>query len=204
MFARDNRIIRRYAAQSPEHMYHALVFAITSAQTRLAENVAATEFIRSIGSGIESLEYASLPVAVRSRCGTGLNVTKVRYLQHAWRNRREWYQVMSDSDAVTWWHYLLDHAQGLGLVKAAFAVQLTRGELGCLDTHNARRFGVDPKIVTAKKQSATAREAYLEAQSLMTSGDWWDTWCNYVAERYSNIYQSGDEVSALHASAIIG
>lgn len=204
MFTTDNVHIRRYAAKSATNMYHAIAFAITSANARLADNIAATEFVRSIGSGIESLTYASLPASVRSKCGTGLTQKKVDYLCHMWQHRHGFYQVMLDSTPLQWWHYLLDHGQGMGLAKAAFAVQLTRGELGCLDTHNVKRFGIDPKVATARKQSAKAREAYLKAQQVMTSEEWWNTWCNYVAERYSNIYQSGDEVSALHASAIIG
>ena len=99
---------------------------------------------------------------------------------------------------------------GLGLVKAGFVCQLVTGSVGCLDSHNLERFGLN---ANAFKYGAGASDglkrkkalAYLDAcwkaggcESL------WDGWCNHVAENQPKHWRSGFDVSAMHQSAIFG
>lgn len=107
---------------------------------------------------------------------------------------------------------LLDIAQvpGLGLVKAGFVLQLATGSVGCVDTHNMKRFGLKPQSFKFGPTASDALKrkkalAYLDAcwkaggcESL------WDGWCNYIAEQQPKHWASGNQVSGLHVQAILG
>ena len=59
---------------------------------------------------------------------------------------------------------------GIGLVKAGFVLQLCTGEVGCLDVHNLRRFGLSAqtfklgkvKYLTARKKASLYIKTCLE------------------------------------------
>lgn len=99
--------------------------------------------------------------------------------------------------------------KGFGLVKAGFVLQIAYGISGCLDTHNVRRFGLNPNLLSAaraKAKTAKARARSVKRYRKMvvqlggTEG-LWNSWCAYVAERQPTRYQSAEQVSALHAHA---
>lgn len=95
---------------------------------------------------------------------------------------------------------------GLGFVKAGFVVQLCTGEVGCLDLHNLRRFGVNPNLfmVSPKATYETRRrkaELYIATcEKLGGSAYLWDSWCEVLAtnERCGHLYTSKHHVSRLH------
>lgn len=96
----------------------------------------------------------------------------------------------------------------LGLVKAGFVIQLAIGEIGCLDVHNLRRFGLS---ATAFKFGNNASyqlmrgkaELYIKTCQDVGGCEYlWDSWCDYVAERNPKKYADGFEVSEIHAKAI--
>ena len=99
---------------------------------------------------------------------------------------------------------------GLGLVKAGFVCQLVTGSVGCLDSHNLERFGLN---ANAFKYGAGASEALKRKKALAyLDACWkaggceslWDGWCNHVAENQPKHWRSGFDVSAMHQSAILG
>jgi hypothetical protein len=98
---------------------------------------------------------------------------------------------------------------GFGLVKAGFVLQIAYGISGCLDTHNVRRFGLDPNMLNAhkgkaRKHSTRMRHAKRYRKMVVMLGGpegLWDSWCAYVAERQPARYSCAMTVSALHAEA---
>ena len=107
---------------------------------------------------------------------------------------------------------LLDVATvpGLGLVKAGFVLQLVTGSVGCLDSHNMQRFGLN---VSAFKYGSNASDALKRKKALAyLDACWkaggceslWNGWCDYVAAQQPKHWHSGFDVSAMHESAILG
>lgn len=99
---------------------------------------------------------------------------------------------------------------GLGLVKGGFMAQLAFGVSGCLDSHNAARFGLRPSMLRADSFKSAALktrwrrlDAYLSAVNDCGGTELlWDEWCAYVAERAPQRYGSAYAASALHCSAL--
>ena len=186
MFIRDAVAIKDAADKSPEVTAYAVMFAVASANAKFNDTVNTLNFLKS--RDITTLSFASLTVADRSFTATGLSTAKLAALQYIWRNRHSIHSAAQWLDATSFWHYLIDVVPGLGLVKAAFTVQLPKNELGCLDIHNMRDLG-HTKVL--RPQSAKDRDTYLRLQDSRTSEQWWDFWCNLYAEKYPHLYANG-------------
>lgn len=99
---------------------------------------------------------------------------------------------------------------GLGLVKGGFLAQLAYGVSGCIDVHNARRYGVNVQRFAGfdrLKREATRAARVNEYMALIDKSGGcealWDSWCEYVAKRTPARYPGGSyEVSRLHVEAI--
>jgi hypothetical protein len=103
---------------------------------------------------------------------------------------------------------VLAQCPGLGLAKAGFLAQLAFGRVGCIDSHNLRRFGLSQNLCSfdAKAQVATqlrrARNYIAACEQAGGCEALWDGWCNYVAENQQKRYDDGEHVSALHVYAL--
>ncbi len=98
----------------------------------------------------------------------------------------------------------LTKIDGLGIVKAGFVMQMALGKVGCLDTHNLARFGIDGKQFKFSK-SASDKLRQQKASNYIDTCDkiggceyLWNTWCEFIADKYPQQFKSGMEVSALH------
>ena len=94
---------------------------------------------------------------------------------------------------------------GLGLVKAGFLLQCLGYETACMDSHNVKRYGINPKVVrlTGKLTEEKVNDYLAVCDSLGTTESHWDTWCSYVAgNRYNKLLTDSDKVSAYHYEAI--
>lgn len=98
----------------------------------------------------------------------------------------------------------------LGLVKAGFVAQCLGLSVGCLDTHNLERFGLDAESLRCRKEWSRARKARAIANYLDLCGRFggaeylWDSWCAYVADRQLDLFAGidADSISELHVTAI--
>lgn len=101
---------------------------------------------------------------------------------------------------------------GLGLVKGGFVAQLAFGLVGCLDSHNAKRFGLTRSQLSANAfkcaRSHATRYAKVDGYlslcyELGGCAALWDSWCEYVADRNTfNVYGNAHDVSAMHCDAL--
>lgn len=116
------------------------------------------------------------------------------------------YADMRDTDGLVAY---LSQCPGLGLAKGGFVAQLCWGLSGCLDSHNVKRYGINPNTVAARKVKrfttarARASEYNAACDTLGGTRALWDSWCTYVAD--SGGYGEGlsaDAVSALHCTAL--
>jgi len=92
----------------------------------------------------------------------------------------------------------------IGIVKAGFILQLCIGRVGCLDTHNLAKYGIDSaefkvgkpfKYETALKKA----EKYVDLCIKLGGCEFlWNQWCNDMALRYPTKYKNGNHVSRVH------
>lgn len=205
MFKRDAATIKAYARQNAENTFRVLAFAVATANCPFMQSVETLRYLRRIGENVATLEYADIPTGERSAAGMGLNPMKVAAYRTLWADRESIYSkyiecLTLDNGHLTFWNYILDNLPGMGMVKAAFAVQMLFNELGCIDVHNAREQGVKMPTGRAVKN----RPVYLNIQAVKTSEQWWDDWCVLLAAKYPGQFRDGDHVSFLHSVAIFG
>ncbi len=97
---------------------------------------------------------------------------------------------------------------GFGPVKAGFVCQLAFGLSGCIDTNNAKRFGINLRYWHAwdfKHSSLPVKRRKVErynetVRRLGGTRAMWDGWCTFVSERDGKL--TPNEVSALHTAAL--
>ncbi len=98
----------------------------------------------------------------------------------------------------------------IGMVKAGFIAQMCGFEVACLDRHNIRMLGLsEAALKVSKKIKPELRlkkiRQYVKLCRLEGAEYWWDTWCNYVAEKggMNKSLPTGDAVSAYHVTSIM-
>lgn len=106
---------------------------------------------------------------------------------------------------------MLTQVPGLGLVKAGFVMQMMFGRVGCIDVHNARRFRkVTPKDLTFSPTAKFATrlqkiDNYIDiCKGHRSTEKLWDQWCDLIADKHCNHFQSGWDVSKYHLEALMG
>jgi len=106
---------------------------------------------------------------------------------------------------------LLMQIPGVGMVKAGFIAQMCGFEVACLDRHNIRALGMseDALRINKKLKQETRLKKIQDYVSLCRASGgseyWWDTWCNYVADKggMNKSLPTGDAVSAYHVTAVM-
>lgn len=165
--------------------------------------------------------FASMDKAMRAaetRDWTGVqNVTATKRLGCEWlddhgadlwtRNREVWRKNPRSTRLEAM--LTLMSVPGLGMVKAGFAVQMLLGEVGCLDTHNLARLGLNPSVCNPGGKGTRARIdraiAYISlCDKLGGAQSLWDAWCVYVAVREPQTWQGASDVSRWHVTCIDG
>ena len=206
MFKEHATAIKFYATLTPANMTHVLWFAVATANCPFGQSVNTLRVLRGWGDSLMGVEYANITQGEKSLMGCGLTAAKLAAYQYLWAGRDSIYGkylecLNLENGHLIFWDYILDTLPGMGMVKAAFAVQMLFNELGCIDIHNARDLGYDKAPAgRAKKQ----RPVYLNIQSVKTSEEWWNDWCEMLAKKYPGQFTDGEQVSRLHAVAIMG
>lgn len=102
--------------------------------------------------------------------------------------------------------------KGLGVPKAGFLCQLTLGLVGCMDTHNLKRYGLDEKMFKLNPEPKTPKALDSNTQKLIQyinlchgigTENLWDTWCNSLSET-SSFWRDGHHVSESHYHYLSG
>ena len=98
---------------------------------------------------------------------------------------------------------------GLGLAKAGFVVQLTRGMVGCVDGHNAAAYDVKLNQLTFPKGRITLKaqqhklKAYVNLTKAIGGSEFmWQQWCVLMAGKYPEQYASAKAVSNQHVQTL--
>jgi hypothetical protein len=200
MFDVHQKQIGEFARANPDNMRRVYVFVIATIQ--------------------QSIE--TVPTMVHDMLQHGTNS------KHAWGFKSEALEfinanaesVYSEAMAIYRGHACPDDAAhellkyfaalpGLGIAKGGFMVQLCFGVSGCLDSHNLKRFNINPNDFKASRyknaKSPALRSAIIEAYHAAVSNcggtaGLWNSWCEYVASLRPSM--TAYDVSAIHCDAL--
>jgi hypothetical protein len=101
---------------------------------------------------------------------------------------------------------------GLGLPKAGFLCQLMAGLVGCMDVHNIRLYGLDPKTLALAKNPKSQKgidtnnakiKAYIKMCHHYGTEYLWNSWCELLSTK-SKKWVDGNHVSEVHYTYLIG
>jgi hypothetical protein len=184
MFNTDAANISNYAKQSAVNTEKVLVFVQLSIQRKFS----------TMGNVINELNQTG---NVKSLTGRQREALKV-YNQ----KRDEIHAVIFSDLSLVDKLVFVAGLPGFGLAKAGFVLQLCLGSVGCLDTHNLKRFGIKAsKFTLTKKHETNQRKAqqYINVcKNVGGSQFLWDSWCRLVADKYRQDFDSANSVSSLH------
>jgi hypothetical protein len=198
MYKTHNKRINTYALKSPENMANVVLMVSQSIQQVWA----------GVGKQMQDIEANGLDSAFLK------NQTKRKLFIELHQRKRELWLALHDyrkgridlPDLLC----LFQSIHGLGFVKAGFVLQLCTGEVGCLDIHNLRMYGVKATdfLVSATATTATKRrkaELYIATcEKLGGSESLWDVWCEALSSnnRCGHLYTSKHHVSRLHCDFV--
>lgn len=202
MYQRDVQLIRDYVLhRGPDGLVDVVEFVLCTIQAGLSTVKMQRRDIQENG--------------MRSRFLWGKKGEGLAYVEE--RKEYMWGKVHSimeqglgDASAIADCIEMFMEVPNLGLVKAAFVAQCLGFEVGCLDSHNLKRFGINPNRV---KVSATLspllkRKKVLDyVQTCVDLGGseyLWNSWCEYVAGNKANkALDTADVVSKCHVECIV-
>lgn len=97
----------------------------------------------------------------------------------------------------------------ISVVKAGFITQMLIGKVGCLDSHNLKKYDIDPKRfhITPKLGIETKTRKINDyvhtCNEVGGCRSLWNKWCNHVGKLYKKQFPNGGfEVSKLHSDCL--
>lgn len=102
--------------------------------------------------------------------------------------------------------FVLTRIPGLGIVKAAFVLQMLGHDVACLDVRNIQREGRHPRAYRSDGQIGKSSAAFRRkiaryvADTAGRAQELWDTWCIEVAKDYGD---TAMRISEAHLTSIV-
>jgi len=202
MYQRDCTTITHHAMSTPDGLYDAIEFTLCTINMPLSRVIQMRVSIKA--EGVQSKWVSS---------------TKALGIEYAKANAQ---RLHEEINAIAELHGkdTIDGAQevvdlfvsipSIGMVKAGFIAQMCGFEVACLDRHNIRMLGLsETALLLNKKVKPELRRSkirkYVKLCRRQGSEYWWNTWCNYVAEKggMNKSLTTGDAVSKYHVAAVI-
>ncbi len=190
MYDRDVAdIIKHVQSNGPDGLVDVGTFVLCTIQTPLSRTGQQVAEVRQRG-----VEAAALWGSKRAGYGYLLTHKEALYERLVERPHGE------TVDTV---RYIMQ-VPGLGVPKASFLAQCLGYDVGCLDSHNLKRFNKPINFVKATANSRKVRD-YVEFTQSLGTEELWNGWCEYVAgNRVNKFLPTADEVSRYHVHAITG
>jgi len=202
MYQRDCNLISHYATTSPDALYDIIEFTLCTINMPLSRVHTQRLSIREHG--------------IKSKWVSSAKALGITYAQE---HKAELHTLMLNlrevlgSDTIAGAQAAVDlfmRIPSIGMVKAGFISQMCGFEVACLDRHNIRMLGLsETALLVSKKIKPELRlkkiYSYVELCRQRGAEYWWDTWCNYVAEKggMNKSLPTGDAVSAYHVTTIM-
>lgn len=202
MYQRDCKAIMNYAMASPDGLYAVIETVLCTINMPFSRVI--TQRLSIKADGIHSKWVSS---------------TKAKGIEYAQANKHtllDGLRSIADKhgkdsiDGATKAVDLLVSIPSIGMVKAGFIAQMCGFEVACLDRHNIRMLGLPETALLLNKNVRPELRLkkirnYVKLCRRKGAEYWWDTWCNYVAEKggMNKSLPTGDAVSAYHVDAVM-
>lgn len=199
MFENHQPRIAEYVETGPDAFEHVFQFVVATIQQSIENTPAIVEGFQREG--------------VESRDAWGMKGPAIEWMaenkQREWKTARQIRRESLLPDAELIYHFA--SYPGLGIVKGGFLAQLASGVGGCIDSHNLKRFGVDPNRFKAsrfKNLKTESRRVDLVNEYCRLIAyhggceTLWNGWCDHVASLRPDVFGDGFEVSELHCTAL--
>ena len=196
MYKRDNKAIAKFALKNPDNLVRVATFVLTTIQAGLATTHNQMLDIDKHGANSKYL----------------------------WGNKRQGYEYLQEHKQVLYAAVkaavkandavgaidVLTNVPNLGIVKAAFVVQMVGLDVACIDSHNCDRLGLPRTALRFSKKVKPEVKRKKIADYVQFTRDtggseyWWNTWCEYVAgNRANKQLDTGSKVSKYHVTAVM-
>lgn len=193
-FDRDAKLVGAWARRDPANFAEVVTFVLLTIQQNIEGTPGALDNVRALGADSPHLWGQKLP--------------GFKYInRHADRILSEC-EDLARAGLDAYLVLALTEIPGLGLVKAGFVAQLVWCRVGCLDTHNLRRFGLQAsafRLTKGLKLNTALGKARLYVATCEAQGgarNLWNGWCRYVAALRPAVFPGGaDQVSRIHSQA---
>ena len=211
MYQRDCNLIAQYAMTSPDALYDIIEFTLCTINMPLSRVHTQRISIREHGiksKWVSSQKAKGITYAQENKAELHTLMLNIREVLSS-----DPYADLSPIAGITGAQAAVDlfmRIPSIGMVKAGFISQMCGFEVACLDRHNIRMLGLsETALLVSKTIKPELRlkkiRNYVELCRLKGAEYWWDTWCNYVAEKggMNKSLPTGDAVSAYHVTTIM-
>ena len=211
MYQRDCNLISHYATTSPDALYDIIEFTLCTINMPLSRVHTQRISIRKHGiksKWVSSAKALGITYAQEHKAELHTLMLNLKEVLNS-----DPYADLSPIAGITGAQAAVDlfmRIPSIGMVKAGFISQMCGFEVACLDRHNIRMLGLsETALLVSKKIKPELRLkkilSYVELCRLRGAEYWWDTWCNYVAEKggMNKSLPTGDAVSAYHVTTIM-
>lgn len=153
-FCDYNPQINHFARQNPENMFYVLGLVVGTVGSSWVQF---RNLYPVYAAFIRETDGADIPVdSIVGLDGEETSVKRwfykgaSKYIKGIWNQKDELYHDIYEKDIIDdeyeLYKYILHKVSGMATVKAAFAVQLLTGKLGCIDNINADIYGIPVSI----------------------------------------------------------
>jgi len=211
MYQRDCNLISHYATTSPDALYDIIEFTLCTINMPLSRVHTQRLSIREHGiksKWVSSAKALGITYAQEHKAELHTLMLNLKEVLNS-----DPYADLSPITGINAAQAAVDlfmRIPSIGMVKAGFISQLCGCEVACLDRHNIRMLGLsETALLVSKKIKPELRlkkiYSYVELCRQRGAEYWWDTWCNYVAEKggMNKSLPTGDAVSAYHVTTIM-
>lgn len=190
MFATDQKIISDFARKNADNTYKVLSFV----------QITIRQMFHNVPKMLAELEKTGDCKRLTNRQKNAIKVYQEK--------KEQIFQIIFSGLSVDKKLLFVANLPGFGLPKAGFVLQLLIGEVGCLDTHNLRRFNIKAsRFVQTKKFETNQKKAndYIDVCQKIGGGceKLWDDWCELVSVKYPDTFHTAEVASRLHVQCIL-
>lgn len=186
MYNTDVKSITKYVEKTgPEGLAHVAYCVIGTIRTRFIHVEEITHSIKKQGEASKHVWGHKID-AYRT-----INDNKEKWFELLFKNR------LDEVNSIN----LVAETKGIGIAKAGFLLQMLGYNTACLDVHNLNKLGISDTYFRNNKRT----QEYVTLVQKQGAEYWWNTWCNFIAEKDGKKwFGSSEEVSKSHVTAIKG
>jgi len=196
MYNRDQKVIGMLSKGNPKATKQICIFVADSVRNQFTGTEKRLKEIKKFGAKATALNNK-------------VKNNGYKYIQNNYKHLHEVIHAKESLFTMADKLVALTEIPGIGLVKAGFILQLCLGKVGCIDCHNALRFDVNLdkfKLNSNTKLATKIKKAqeYIElCDQAGGSRKLWNGWCAFIATKYPSHFDNANDVSRVHADAIV-